>query len=346
MRGWGVIIALLGLSATGLAKKEELPPLPVWDPGDEELVKEGEIVPGMDLFRTDIDAVALPTPRPDPEALIPVGTPHVVEEEEIPTRIARKYHETYFGRRPASYLTDPQELLSRQEFRDRESFLDYHAGDSEINLYIYLFDVEQELPEGLSIEGLIENYFSSSGSTALVFYFLGAPERTQMALSEDICTSISGEERARALETAVEEAFEKSESYDQLDNFSVELSIRLYWFEKSMSGPMIVPISSGASGLGPRLAASAPVVKMKGSSAENRTNFLWGVGFLLLATVLGWVGRVIAKRRVRYVFPKTEVGPLLGAPHAAGVGAVISFSNAQVPPSQQRDLVPDYLQRM
>ena len=54
----------------------------------------------------------------------------------------------------------------------------------------------------------------------------------------------------------------------------------------------------------------------------------------------------LADRRIRYVFPEVETGPLLGAPHAAGVGAVVSFSSAQLPPSQQRDQVPDYLQRL
>ena len=67
---------------------------------------------------------------------------------------------------------------------------------------------------------------------------------------------------------------------------------------------------------------------------------------VVLAGGLGWAGRIIALRRVRYVFPEVEVGTLLGAPHAAGVGAVISFSSAQLPPSQQRDQVPDYIHRM
>ena len=75
-------------------------------------------------------------------------------------------------------------------------------------------------------------------------------------------------------------------------------------------------------------------------------NLFWGVGIVLLAGGSGWVGRLIARRRVRYLFPEVDTGPLLGAPHAAGVGAVISYSSAQVPPSQQRDQGPDFLQQM
>ena len=76
------------------------------------------------------------------------------------------------------------------------------------------------------------------------------------------------------------------------------------------------------------------------------TKSLWAVIIVTLLAVVGWVARLIAKRRLRYVFPEVEIDPLFGAPHAAGVGAVISFSSSQLPPSQQRDQVPDYLQRM
>jgi hypothetical protein len=51
------------------------------------------------------------------------------------------------------------------------------------------------------------------------------------------------------------------------------------------------------------------------------------------------------QRRARYRFPDFEVEPRLGGAHAAGVGAVISFASASVPPASQRDQVPDYLRR-
>jgi hypothetical protein len=62
---------------------------------------------------------------------------------------------------------------------------------------------------------------------------------------------------------------------------------------------------------------------------------------LAAAGALGWWLR----RRARYRFPELDVEPRLGGAHAAGVGAVISFASAALPPASQRDQVPDYLRR-
>ena len=78
MRWWWVGVLWAGLAATGFAtkkEKEELPPLPAWEPADEALVRQGQIVPGMDLFREDIDPSELPVPPPEP-LLAPVIDSH------------------------------------------------------------------------------------------------------------------------------------------------------------------------------------------------------------------------------------------------------------------------------
>jgi hypothetical protein len=67
---------------------------------------------------------------------------------------------------------------------------------------------------------------------------------------------------------------------------------------------------------------------------------------VLLATLLTAFGfNHWLKIRARYRFPEFDVEPRLGGAHAAGVGAVISFASAAVPPASQRDQVPDYLRR-
>jgi hypothetical protein len=62
---------------------------------------------------------------------------------------------------------------------------------------------------------------------------------------------------------------------------------------------------------------------------------------LLLLTLRFW-----HKRRALYRFPDFEVESRLGGAHAAGVGGVISFANATVPPASQRNQLPEYLRRV
>ena len=324
-----------------------LPPLPKWENEDSRLLREGELVPGEELLSETLGDLQLPPPPPVPVPPPEVITPEAGEQGPLsfPEVIGEEFVEEYFGQRPATFLLDPQELLSRQEFRDRESFLQYHAGDSEVDLYVYLFDARQDLPDGVDIDGVFDQHFQASGPTALVFYYLGMPERAQLSLSSDIKQVVSLDEQQRALRNAIQEAFEKSDPAYQLDNFAVELSIRLYWFEKAMAGTDIPP-EVAVTPKEPLEAPVAPAGPGKERVLSWVKNLVLAVTGCLVAGGLGFLGRWIAERRLRYTFPEVDSSPLLGAPHAAGVGAVVSFGSAQLPPAQQRDQVPDYLQKM
>ncbi len=327
----------------------QLPDLPVWSPSDFEKIRKGELVAGQDFFApapVDPNAKIEPLPRPripEPPVVVPVPE---VDETVIPTEYLTEYfrevEQTPEG--APIFLNDPQELLSQQEFRDRESFLRYHSSDSDIDMFVYLFDERQELPGGTNVATVYRDLFSERGSAAVVFYYLGAPERSQVHLSSDIQAVISQDEQDRALRAAIQEGFEKSDAAYQLDNFLVEFSIRLYWIERELK----TAAGSTIAGLAQE-DASRSAVEVTVSAPDNSP---WRIGPILQltllvvllggATLLGWL---LLERR-RYRFPEVECGPLLGAPHAAGVGAVISFSDSNLPPSRQRDQVPDYLQRM
>ncbi|MCH2063495.1 MAG: hypothetical protein MK194_07185 [Roseibacillus sp.] len=328
-------------------RKSQLPDLPIWSPSDYEKVKKGEIVAGQQFF----------APAPvDPEAKIErevVELPELVEEtvqpEEDETAISAEHMAQYFQEIPRDergepiFLSDPQELLSQQEFRDREAFLQYHSSESNIGMHVYLFDHRQELPDGTDIYTVYQELFAKHGSVALVFYYLGAPDRAQFLLSPKIRAVMSQDEQNRALKAAIQEAFEKSDAAYQLDNFLVELSIRLYWIERELK---VARATREARGLESE-DGSIPVGK--GSEEDNfrLVSYVILVFFgLALFGLLAWGAWIWLQGRRKYLFPEAECGPLLGAPHAAGVGAVISFSNAHLPPSRQRDQMPDYLQRI
>jgi hypothetical protein len=324
----------------------QLPALPVWSMTDSERVKKGEIVAGQDFFgkQEDIQPGTLPetveSALPEPEEEEPEPEENVTE---IPPEILKTYFEAIASDAEGApvFLRDPQELLSQQERRDRESFLKYHSGESKVDMFVYLFDERQELPEEITIEAVYDDLYARRGPTALIFYHLGKPDRAQFFLGNDIRAVVSEDEQNRALRAAVQEAFEKSDMAYQLHNFLVELSIRLYWIQRELAGVGKLKPSRGGR----------DVLEARVASTDDRPHGLSGRALLFVAMMtavglLGWLGYYCTERRVRYLFPEVETGALMGAPHAAGVGAVISFSSAQLPPSQQRDHVPDYLHKM
>ena len=137
------------------------------------------------------------------------------------------------------------------------------------------------------------------------------------------------------------QAFERSKPAEQIEKFLVQMSIRIYWMERVVVGE---PLALAES-------ISRPSVQAAGKSAK----FLWlremAIRSALPAAVL--LGALLTasgfncwlRLRGRYRFPEFEVEPRLGGAHAAGVGAVISFASAALPPARQRDQVPDYLWR-
>ena len=359
MKGFLVRLGCVIVMASGAAGKG-MPPLPKWTPEDFEKLQGGEIVVGEEFFamppegaggeQGGVEVLTAAPPEAAPEAAPdnglppPMGPPVPPElESEFPTLIEARFVKGYLEARPGSYMIDPQELLSRQEFRDRESFLRYHAGESRVDLYVMLFDAKQELPEELAIGKVFEERFAGGGPTALVYYHLGMPERAGIRLSEEVCAVASEEERIRALQTSVGEAFAKSDPADQLDSFLVEFSIRLYWIEKAMGAEETLVLA---------LAGEAVPLEDAGRRAAQREGLAKPVRRALtvcllagVAVGLGWIGRLLAVRRARYHLPETDCPRLLGAPHAAGVGAVLCYRSAELPPSKQRDQVPDYLRR-
>jgi hypothetical protein len=98
----------------------------------------------------------------------------------------------------------------------------------------------------------------------------------------------------------------------------------------------------------------APRISEKGNSSiashlaplkEMAMPYALPVGAVVGGLFLGLILISVFRMKRRYLFPEFNVEPRLGAAHAAGVGAVISFSSAAIPPSAQRDQMPDYLRR-
>ena len=175
---------------------------------------------------------------------------------------------------------------------------------------------------------------------------MGSPDRTVLRLSPSLTGKVPVAEQRRALESSVMQALAKVDPSRQFEAFLVQMSIRIYWIERMIgavdehpdviTAPAKVVIGHDRK---PKLLKLMEPYLEKVRPYAIRTGLAAGVLFLLLAL------RFWMKRRALYRFPDFEVEPRLGGAHASGVGGVISFASATVPPASQRDQLPEYLRR-
>ena len=339
----GMLVCVVAVSGASAMVE---PGLPVWEEGERAGLEASGWVAGGLLLSDDPIPEEPKEEEPVPLVVEEPEAGEIAENEVPPDEIPEQYWPAYFAERPKSFLVDPQGLLSQVDYRDRLGFLNYHAGDSSIDLFVYVFNGEQDIPGEVREEEIVERFFSEGRPAAVVYYYMGAPQRSVMYLSPSLTDAVSAAEQRRALESSVMQAFKDVDPASQIEGFLVQMSIRIYWMERMLGG------GEGAADEGPVV---AKVVKSSGRkssfAASLEPYFEPAKRYATLAGLMAGIAAVAAgmgawmKRRARYRFPDFEVEPRLGGAHAAGVGAVISFASSAVPPASQRDQVPDYLRR-
>lgn len=251
----------------------------------------------------------------------------------------------YVDKRPESFLVDPQLLLGVGEREERLTFLNYHAGDSAVDLYVYLYRADQEIPKDWHDEHWVDKIFSGSRPAVVVFYHVGKPQASTMRVTRQLAEKVSMPERQRAMENAVMQALKKSDRAGQFEAFLVQMSIRIYMMERAMGGEKkdeaATPVVSKKT---EKKSAPKGIEKFRPIIDMVAPYIVPGVS-AIGAVVLLWVVSAVLRHRARYRFPEFEVEPRLGGPHAAGVGAVISFGRAAPSPAFQREQMPEYLRR-
>lgn len=337
MRSRFVAAALFLVSAPAILAEEA--PLPVWQDGERAALEESGWIPGATLLTAEpLEG----EPPVEPLVMEPPNLEEIATGPEPTPEIAESYLDDYFARRPERFLIDPQGLLSPTDFNDRLGFLDYHASDSTIDLFVYLIGGEQDIPSAVREEEVIERFFASGRPAMLVYYYLGAPQRAVVYLSPSLTDKISAPEQNRALESSVMQALERTAPAEQFEKFLIQMSIRIYWMERVIAGE-------------PEPASARQAERNAAAKSKDPTTLDWPrevtSPFVLPGSVFGGILLVALgfslwlRRQARYRFPEFEVEPRLGGGHAAGVGAVISFASASLPPASQRDQIPDYLRR-
>ena len=261
--------------------------------------------------------------------------------------VPEKHLKAYFDARPETFLIDPQGLLDEQSARDQLALLKAHAADSPIDLFIYVFAKEQEIPGDVRGEELSERCFASGRPAILIFYFLGAPQQAVLYPSPSLPAEIPAAEQRQALQSAISQASKKTSPAGQLQAFTVQLMKRIYRMEQMLHG-----IADDADGSKRSQARAAKLAKKSSSLAERWARWrplaldLAIPGLLLASALAALAGCVSWRRRhASYRFPELAVEPRLGGGHAAGVGAMIAFASADLPPASQRRQVADFLRR-
>ncbi|MDP3849484.1 MAG: hypothetical protein Q8Q59_03200 [Luteolibacter sp.] len=332
--------------ALGSAFAAQEPGLPSWNEGELAGLEAGGWVAGSLLLTDEPLPEESAQTNEKPLDLAQPTAEEIADEQIPPTQIPEKFWPEYFSERPKSFLVDPQGLLGPVDYRDRLGFLNYHAGDSMIDLFVYVFGGDQEIPGEVREEELVERLFSQGRPAAVVYYYLGAPQRSVIYLSPSLTDTVSAPEQRRALESSVMQAFNHVDPAGQIEGFLVQMSIRIYWMERMLGG-------AESEGEAMPVFAQAARKSVKKSSLmewlrphfEKARRFTIPAAVIAMALLVAFATNSWLKRRARYRFPEIEVEPRLGGAHAAGVGAVISFASAALPPASQRDQVPDYLRR-
>ncbi len=321
------------------------PPLPSWDSTErKKAIGEGWIAGGLLLTYETI-----PLDEAEAETPLRVESPTADELATSPEdedEVREEFLVPYFAEKPAGHLVDPQNLLSARERQDIEAFLDRHAGESSIDMYVYVFGTDQQIPSDVREEEVVERLYSVGKPALVMYYYLGAPQRSTVYLSPIITDTVSAAEQRRALESSVMQAFGSSKPFDQLEGFLVQMSIRIYWMERMADGTAEETMDDFPADDG-----SGAAIKRVGAVKKRFVLPAWGRlaawsfaavsgGILVLCSLAVWW-----RARARYRFPEFEVEPRLGGNHAAGIGAIISFANPATPPAMQRNQVPDYMRR-
>jgi hypothetical protein len=341
-RAW----VLVGALSTMVEAATVEPGLPAWKEGERaQMEKNGWVAGGILLTDDPLPDVATETDGKKLEIAQPIAG-EIEEPVFPPNEIPEKFWPEYFEEKPKSFLVDPQGLLSQVDYRDRLTFLNYHAGDSSIDLYVYVFKGDQEIPGEVREEELIERFFSQGRPAAVVYYYMSSPQLSMLYLSPSLTDAVPAAEQRRALESSVMQAFGKLDPSSQIEAFLVQMSIRIYWMERMIGGVV-------AADEAPPMAPYKTKQPIKKPDLMARIQPLLDLAkpYILPATVLS--GAFITglamtwwlRLKSRYRFPEFDVEPRLGGAHAAGVGAVISFASAALPPASQKDQVPDYLRR-
>lgn len=295
------------------------------------------------IFLLGIHAVMA---APKKEVAVETKEPEVSTTEDSPfEKIEVARVDKYFAKKPTQFLIDPQGFISSQQRKNLDKILNNHAADSAIDLYVCIFGRNQKLPLEGKHNDFLNRHFSQGKPVVILYYYYDHPNRTEMVMSPSLLKVVSTSEQQRSVQSSLIRAMRVNGSFEQLEEFLIQFSVRTYWMERMLEETKGVPEVVNAV----EQAELDPVVKKPINALEmipeqfREPAIKLGIGvgsFVILCGLVYWI-----RSRARHKFPEFEVEARLGGSHAAGIGAVVNFASPAVSPARQREQVPEYLRR-
>ncbi len=226
------------------------------------------------------------------------------------------------------YLMDPSHQLPEVVRDDLSRFLESHARDARVSLYLMVLPADQKLPAQVNLARLAQGSLLREDS-CLAVCPLGEPWRLRLFMSSSIRNQLPTTELSQVLDDSMRAAMQTVDSEEQIHRLLIRLSIRLFWLEPSLgTAPPLVETVAKAI---PTLPASTALLEVKGSEEARPGlffgSFYTGAAALVLMTVLGWFAiwrwRKYKLRHYEWLLPEPPpVVPRFDCPHGATVAMI------------------------
>ncbi len=154
--------------------------------------------------------------------------PALIEITHVMPPIEGELRDRFFKNRPKEFLIDPQQMLTEQKSNDVRRFLEYHAEEAGIDIYLIVMGNGQKIPEDISLASQHREWFGEM-PTALVATTMGTMGNTQIVYGEVITGSVDKNALDKVYQHCLREAQKIENDSDQIEQLALELSIQLYW---------------------------------------------------------------------------------------------------------------------
>jgi len=332
---------VLGGGGAWATADDETLPLPRWPEQETAAMPANRLWPDgmidMAPLTTPGTMLAEDSPSDSPEAdqphadlsnfLPPSLVNHGPRSHPLPSasNVVLKEVSTQFLQQAASapiteHLIDPDQVIPEVTREDLGRFLESHARDARIKLYVLILGQNEKLPADANLASLAQGSLLQSDACLAVLP-LGEPWRLRLFMSRSLHEAVPGAQLAEVLDDTVRDSLQASAPEDQLHRLLVRLSIRLFWLESGLPPAPVETVARAVLVNSPPTALPEIIAAPIAPEVSSEIVFSWWVPGLLgalLAAFVGWRWHVYRLRHYEWVLPEPEpLTPRFGCPHAA-----------------------------